>query len=66
MGNTDPTKAEEGTIRIDYGHDLMRNGAHASDSVESADRERKIVGLTGSEPSAEKFLIEQWLASTEK
>jgi nucleoside diphosphate kinase len=31
LGNTDPTKAEEGTIRIDYGHDLMRNGAHASD-----------------------------------
>jgi hypothetical protein len=35
-------------------------------SVDSANRERKIVGLTGSEPSSEKYLIEQWLASTEK
>jgi nucleoside diphosphate kinase len=41
LGSTDPTKAQEGTIRIDYGHDLMRNGAHASDSVESAERERR-------------------------
>ncbi len=64
LGSTDPTKAQEGTIRIDYGHDLMRNGAHASDSVESADRERKIVGLVGTEPSGEKMIIENWLNAT--
>jgi len=45
LGSTDPTKAEPGTVRSDFGRDLMRNGAHASDSPENAVRERKIVGL---------------------
>jgi len=45
LGSTDPSKAEPGTVRSDFGRDLMRNGAHASDSPESATRERKIVGL---------------------
>jgi len=64
LGSTDPTKAEAGTIRSDYGHDLMRNGAHASDSPESVERERKIIGLVGDEPSPEKLLIENWLKAT--
>jgi nucleoside diphosphate kinase len=45
LGSTDPRKAEPGTVRSDFGRDLMRNGAHASDSPESAIRERRIVGL---------------------
>jgi nucleoside diphosphate kinase len=45
LGSTDPNKAEPGTVRSDFGRDLMRNGAHASDSPESAIRERRIVGL---------------------
>ena len=45
LGSTDPTKAEPGTVRSDFGRDLMRNGAHASDSPENAIRERKIVGM---------------------
>ncbi|MCE5280000.1 MAG: nucleoside-diphosphate kinase [Planctomycetaceae bacterium] len=45
LGSTDPSKAQPGTVRSDFGRDLMRNGAHASDSPESALRERKIVGL---------------------
>jgi nucleoside diphosphate kinase len=45
LGSTDPTKAEPGTVRSDFGRDLMRNGAHASDSPDNAVRERKIVGL---------------------
>lgn len=45
LGSTDPNKAEPGTVRSDFGRDLMRNGAHASDSPENAIRERKIVGL---------------------
>jgi nucleoside diphosphate kinase len=49
LGSTDPMKAEPGTIRSDFGRDLMRNGAHASDSPESALRERKIVGLLENE-----------------
>ncbi len=50
LGSTDPSKAEPGTVRSDFGLDLMRNGAHASDSVENAMRERKIVGLVETEP----------------
>jgi len=61
LGETDPSKAKAGTIRADYGLDLMRNGMHASDSVKSALRERKIVGLSGDEKSDEKRLIEKWL-----
>jgi nucleoside diphosphate kinase len=45
LGSTDPSKAEPGTVRSDFGRDLMRNGAHASDSPENALRERAIVGL---------------------
>jgi nucleoside diphosphate kinase len=49
LGSTDPTKAEPGTVRSDFGRDLMRNGAHASDSAENAQRERKIVGAAEQE-----------------
>ena len=51
LGSTDPSKAEPGTVRSDFGRDLMRNGAHASDSPASAVRERKIVGLPENEPT---------------
>ena len=50
LGSTDPSKAEPGTVRSDFGRDLMRNGAHASDSTASAVRERGIVGLLHDEP----------------
>jgi nucleoside diphosphate kinase len=49
LGSTDPSKAEPGTVRSDFGRDLMRNGAHASDSPENAIRERRIVGLESTE-----------------
>jgi nucleoside diphosphate kinase len=49
LGSTDPSKAEPGTVRSDFGRDLMRNGAHASDSPENAIRERGIVGLVRGE-----------------
>lgn len=65
LGSTDPTKAEAGTIRSDYGHDLMRNGAHASDSQDSVERERKIIGLDEGEKSREKMLVVDWLKATE-
>jgi nucleoside diphosphate kinase len=61
LGSTDPSKAGGGTVRRDYGADLMRNGAHASDSVKSAERERAIIGLVGNEPSAEAALIREYL-----
>ncbi|MBN1808401.1 MAG: nucleoside-diphosphate kinase [Planctomycetes bacterium] len=62
LGPTDPSKAEAGTVRRDYGADLMRNGAHASDSPESASRERSIIGLSGGEPSEEASLIRKYLS----
>jgi len=64
LGVTDPKKARAGTIRSDYGHDLMRNGAHASDSPEAALRERRIVGLMGDEPSEEAKIINEWLSAS--
>ncbi len=36
MGATDPSKAEEGTIRQRFGESIERNAAHGSDSPESA------------------------------
>ena len=36
MGATDPTKAEEGTIRKKYGISIDKNSIHGSDSVDNA------------------------------
>jgi len=41
LGPTDSTKAEKGTIRGDFGVDMMTNVCHASDSVENAQIELK-------------------------
>jgi nucleoside diphosphate kinase len=64
LGSTDPAKAEPGTVRSDFGLDLMRNGAHASDSPENAMRERHIVSLVETETDTcdVKELIEEYLA----
>jgi nucleoside diphosphate kinase len=63
QGATNPDKAEAGTVRSDFGRDLMRNAAHASDSAENAERERKIIGMwqTETEPGI-KHLLEDYLA----
>ena len=39
MGETDPAKAEPGTIRGDLAIDIGRNVVHGSDSPEAAERE---------------------------
>ncbi len=39
MGATDPSKADEGTIRKKFGLNIEKNTVHGSDSVESALRE---------------------------
>ena len=39
LGPTDSRKAPKGTIRGDFGTDMMRNVVHASDSVENAQSE---------------------------
>ena len=41
LGNTDPQKAKEGTIRATFGSNLPKNAVHGSDSVESAKNEIK-------------------------
>lgn len=43
LGPTDPLKAPPGSIRREFGSDIMVNAAHASDSVESAQREMGII-----------------------
>ncbi len=45
LGVTDPKKAARSSIRRFYGVDILRNAVHASDSIENAERERKIIGL---------------------
>jgi nucleoside diphosphate kinase len=43
LGPTDPRKAPPGSIRKEFGTDIMVNAAHASDSPENARREMGIV-----------------------
>ncbi len=63
LGATDPRKAQDATVRSIYGYDLMINAAHASDSAEGAETERKLVGLWDNQaPSEEKELIGSYLA----
>ena len=42
MGATDPSKAEPGTIRKDFGLDIQRNAVHGSDSTETAEKEIRL------------------------
>jgi nucleoside-diphosphate kinase len=39
MGETDPAKASSGTIRGDFGIDIVHNLIHGSDSLENASKE---------------------------
>jgi nucleoside diphosphate kinase len=43
LGPTDPSKAPPGSIRREFGSNITVNAAHASDSVENAQREFKII-----------------------
>ena len=45
LGPTDPTKAPDGTIRREFGKDVMVNTAHASDSQESYERETRVIKI---------------------
>jgi nucleoside diphosphate kinase len=45
LGPTDPSKAPAGTIRREFGSNVMVNAAHASDSTESFLREQKIIRI---------------------
>jgi nucleoside diphosphate kinase len=43
LGPTDPLKAPDGTVRREFGSNVMVNTAHASDSKQSYEREKEIV-----------------------
>jgi len=57
LGETNPEEAAPGTVRKDFGHDIIKNGAHASDSEESAKRELKIIDIEKDEilPLVKKY-----------
>ena len=54
LGATDPNKAQTGSVRREFGLDVMVNAAHASDSVENAEREIGIIKV-------EEDLITPWV-----
>lgn len=58
IGATDPSRAEPGTIRADFGLDVRRNAIHGSDSMESAEKEIKLFFSEDEIFSAETRAIE--------
>jgi len=59
LGPTDPSKALPGSVRKEFGTDIMVNAAHASDSPENALRE---IGIVKVEDDAIKRWYEQYYA----
>ncbi len=45
LGPTDPHKAQPGSVRREFGSNIMVNAAHASDSPENARREMAIINV---------------------
>jgi nucleoside diphosphate kinase len=56
LGPTDPAKAPPGSIRREFGSNIMVNAAHASDAVENAKRE---LGIVKVEANDFKRVVEQ-------
>lgn len=54
LGPTDPAKAQPGSVRREFGSDIMVNAAHASDSPENSAREIRIVDV-------QKDTITEWV-----
>jgi nucleoside diphosphate kinase len=54
LGPTDPTKARPGSVRREFGSNIMINAAHASDSPENTAREMEIIEVG-------KDYIEYWV-----
>lgn len=57
LGPTDPSKAQPGSVRKEYGSDIMVNAAHASDSPENAKRE---MGILHPEENTLKKWVDQY------
>jgi len=60
LGPTDPAKAPPGSIRREFGSNIMVNAAHASDAPESARRE---LGIVKVEANDFKRVVEQFCGS---
>ena len=60
LGATDPLKARPGSIRREFGTNVMVNAAHASDSPENAKREMAIIDIFGDNmsPFIKKYCYE--------
>ncbi|MDR1507839.1 MAG: nucleoside-diphosphate kinase [Treponema sp.] len=58
LGPTDPLKAPGGTVRRDFGSNVMVNTAHASDSAENSRREQNIVKIN---ENSLKAVIDEYL-----
>ena len=66
LGVTDPFQAAPGTVRSAFGKDLMKNAAHASDSLPSAERERKVIDFwENTSPSDVRLLLDEYLNEVE-
>lgn len=61
LGLTDPNKAAPATVRREYGQNILVNAAHASDSVENAEREMRIldIGKNDIRPMITDFFAEK-------
>jgi len=62
IGPTDPSKAQPGSVRKEFGSNVMVNAIHASDSMENALREMAIVRI-GEDTIISK--VEQYYGSVE-
>jgi nucleoside diphosphate kinase len=60
LGPTDPLKAPGGTVRREFGSNVMVNTAHASDSAESVARESAIVKI---DENTVKSIINEYLCN---
>jgi len=54
LGPTDPSKAQPGSVRREFGQNIMVNAAHASDSPENAQREMRITKV-------EQDYVKRWV-----
>ena len=59
LGPTDPLKAPGGTVRREFGSNIMVNTAHASDSMEAAKREMSVVKIDKNSSAA---IIQSYLS----
>jgi nucleoside diphosphate kinase len=63
LGPTDPLKAPGGTIRREFGSNVMVNTAHASDSADNARREMGIIKI---EENSLESIVNDYLKSLER